>query len=155
MQTLDKLDVATSLNRILRRFHLARLLDYRVRQEEHHRSQQPQRTTRRLKYGQERIELLSRRLNENNPIIQPGTKSRQSGRADTKALDDLMVELYPHSPKPITGQPKSTDLEYQQKHRKLKNRLNSARNWYLLQQRFSPGILALVPCGDYNLSTDL
>jgi len=53
MQTLDKLDVATSLNKMLRRFHLARLLDYRIRQEDHHKSQRPQRTTRRLKYGQE------------------------------------------------------------------------------------------------------
>jgi hypothetical protein len=83
MQTLDKLDFATSLNRILRRFHLARLLDRRVRQEDHHKFQRPQRTTRLLKYGQERIELLSRSLDENNPVVKQGTKLSQSGRADT------------------------------------------------------------------------
>jgi hypothetical protein len=41
------------------------------------------------------------------------------------------------------------DAEYWEKHEKLKkNRLSGARNRYLLQQKFSPGILALVPCGD-------
>src|SRR5436190_22879891 len=55
---------------------------------------------------------------------------------------------------PNKKNPSAGDREYHEKHTKLRNRLNSARNWYLLQQKFSPGILALVPCGEFQIRAD-
>ena len=74
--------------------------------------------------------MLTQSPKEIDPIVQQAT-SKQSGRANTKALIDLMAELYPHLPKPISKQPTSTDSEYHEKQRKLKNRLNCARKLVL------------------------
>lgn len=42
--------------------------------------------------------------------------------------------------------------EYQKNLKALKSKLGSGRNWHLLKQRFSAGILALVPVdGNYNI----
>lgn len=60
-----------------------------------------------------------------------------------------MTEFYPHLKQPKKGQPAAGDAEYHEKHKKLKNRLSYARNYYLLQQKFSSGILTLIPCGDF------
>ena len=58
MHALDTLDVATSLTAILRRFQLARLLDHRIRRENHHKTQRPLRPIRHHKYSQERLDML-------------------------------------------------------------------------------------------------
>jgi len=150
MHTLDTLDAATSLTAILRRFQLARLLDHRIRRENHHKTQRPLRPIRHHKYSQERLDILTGAVPEPDRQIQ----QERWGRANTKALIDLMADFYPLLQRPEKSRPAPTDAEYWEKHKKLKNRLSCARNWYLLQQKFSPGILALVPCGDGLVPTD-
>ena len=117
MQSLDQLGTATSISATLRRFHLTRLLDRRISLGNSHKS------------------------------ASPITRQCKSIRADTQALADLMAESYPHLERPTHDKFVSTGTEYQVKLRKLQNRLSCARKWYTLQQKFSPGILALVPCG--------
>jgi hypothetical protein len=59
MHALDTLDAATSLTAILRRFQLARLLDHRIRRENHHKTQRQLRPIRHHKYSQERLDMLT------------------------------------------------------------------------------------------------
>ena len=150
MHALDTLDAATSLTSILRRFQLARLLDHRIGREYHYKTQRPLRPIRRHKYSQERLDMVTGAVTEPDRPNQP----ERSGRANTKALIDLMTDFYPRLQRPEKSTSAATDAEYWEKHKKLKNRLSCARPWYLLQQRFSPGILALVPCGDGHVPTD-
>ena len=66
---------------------------------------------------------------------------------DTKAMTNMMAESYPHLKQPRRDKSAFTDAEYRDRLSKLQNRLSCARNWHALQQKCSPGILALVPCG--------
>lgn len=130
MQVLDHLDAATSISAILRRFHLTRLLDRRINLVKSHKITRSRLTTR---------------------VSNGNTKA---GRVDSKALADLMAESYPHLKHPARDK-QATDAEYHDKLRKLQNRLSCARNWYALQQKCSPGILALVPCaGQFHIQID-
>jgi hypothetical protein len=146
MQNLDQLDAATSISSTLRRFHLTRLLDHRISLENGHKNARP--NMRKCRYAPEGL----------NGLLGKGETSNgdtKSVRADTKALADLMAESYPRLKRPTRDEHASTDTDYQDKLKKLQNRLSCARNWYALQQRFSPGILALVPCGgEFHIQID-
>lgn len=50
------------------------------------------------------------------------------GRANTKALMDLMADFYPLLQRLEKSQLAPTDAEYWEKHKKLRNRLSCARN---------------------------
>jgi hypothetical protein len=76
------------------------------------------------------------------------------GRADAKVFENFLAMFYPNLKKPDKKTPSVHNKEYDDKHLKLKNRLNCARNWHLLQQKFPPGILALVPCEKFQIETD-
>jgi hypothetical protein len=60
-----------------------------------------------------------------------------------------MAQAYPKLKPLPRGRGRSED-EYQRKLKSLKNRL-SGRNWYLMQQKLSPGILALIGGDDDNV----
>jgi hypothetical protein len=128
IQALDSLEIAASTNSVLRRYHLTRLVDHRNERESHHKDQQSERALRSVK-----------------------DSSEGYGRASSKALTDLMAQAYPELKPPQRGRGRSED-EYQRRLKSLKNRIGSGRNWNLMQQKFSPGILALVPTGgEYNI----
>jgi hypothetical protein len=125
-QALDNLEIATSTNSILCWYHLTRLIDHRNELENHHKVQRPEQASRKI-----------------------FTENEGYGRVSSLALADLMVQAYPDLEKP---QRRWREVAYQRKLKSLQNRLSSGRNWHLLQQRFSPGILALVPTsGHYNI----
>jgi len=152
MRALDVLDVGTAVAAILRRFYLVRLLDYRIQREGYHKEGRSRRVRAQRREGYQSLELLSNDTDdqyrdESNP-------RRRPGRANTKALADLLAMFYPNLKPPNKHSPSTDDREYREKHLKLKNRLNCARNWHLLQQKFSLGILPLVPCGEFQVGTD-
>ena len=108
--------------------------------------QRPLRPIRHHKYSQESLDILTGMVPEPDRQIQ----QERWGRTNTKELIDLPAS-------PATGD------EQVDTHRcgilgeaqeATKKRLSCARNWYLLQQKFSPGILALVPCGDGHAGQD-
>jgi hypothetical protein len=107
MHALDTLDAATSLTAILRRFQLARLLDHRIRRENHHKTQRPLRPIRHHKYSQERLDILTGAVPEPDCQIQ----QERWGRANTKALIDLMADFYPLLQQPEKSRPAPTDAE--------------------------------------------
>jgi hypothetical protein len=123
IQALDNLEIAASANSILRRCHLTRLVKQRNERESYHKDHRPERALRRVK-----------------------DSSEGYGRASSLALADLMAQAYPEL-KPGQRGRGTLGNEYQIQLRSLKNRLNSGRNWHLMQQRFLPRILALVPTG--------
>jgi len=47
-----------------------------------------------------------------------------SGQANTKALINLITDFYPRLQRPEKSTLTTTDIEYWEKHKKLKNRLN-------------------------------
>ena len=67
-------------------------------------------------------------------------------RQASGALSSLMAEAYPNLEQPSRLR-NSSGTEYKKKYKSLKNMLGSGRNWDLMQQKFSPGILALIPTG--------
>lgn len=70
--------------------------------------------------------------------------------AATKAIDDIMKTLYPDVKTATSGETDgraNADKNFAAKRKTLQNRLTKGRNWYRLQQRFSVGILALIPTG--------
>lgn len=141
MQALDQLDITVITASILRRFYLTFLVTQRYERERHHQSQRPKRV------------LGSQNFSYTKSGYDTGTATKQDclGRADTKALTELMAEAYP-SLKPTWKRNIVTDDEYQKKLSSLKVRLRDGRNWYTMQQRLPPGILALVPTwGDYQI----
>ncbi len=141
VQALDQLDITVITASILRRFYLTFLVTQRYERERHHQSQRPKRV------------LGSQNFSYTKVGHDTGTATKQDclGRADTKALIGLMAEAYP-SLKPTRKRNIVTDDEYQKKLSSLKVRLRDGRNWYTMQQRLPPGILALVPTrGDYQI----
>jgi hypothetical protein len=153
MRALDVLDTGTAVRGIIRRFYLVRLLDHRVQREDYYKGRRSVRVRAQRKQDHRSIEQL---------IQDPGdqwegdvsNRMRRPGRADTKAFADLLATFYPHLKQPDKQNPSAGDREYREKYWKLRNRLKSARNWYLLQQKFPLGILALVPCGEFQIGTD-
>jgi JmjC domain, hydroxylase len=132
IQALDHLDKAVSLASIIRRYHLVRLVEHRNKIEALYTSQRPKRNRRILKY-----EIR----NQNNGHQDSTKEQGVSRRAQSLALADVMAEAYPNV-KISSGE------DYEKKLRFLKNRLSSGRNWHLFEQKFSSGILALVPSGE-------
>ncbi|EON65747.1 hypothetical protein W97_04986 [Coniosporium apollinis CBS 100218] len=131
VEALDSLETAASTNAILRRYHLTRLVEHRNERENQHRIERPERV----------IRSLSKTVKQQEGF----------GRASSMALADIMAEAYPGLKQP-SKQRTAPNAEYQRRYKILKNRLCSGRNWDLMQQRFSPGILALVPTGgDYGI----
>jgi hemin uptake protein HemP len=123
IQALDSLEVAASTNSILRRYYLIRLVDYRNERETHYKKERPERAVRNVREG-----------------------SKGYGRASSLALADLMAQAYPKL-KPLPRSRGRMENEYQRRLKSLKNRISSGRNGHLIQQKFSPGILALIPTG--------
>ncbi|QSS63445.1 hypothetical protein I7I51_00503 [Histoplasma capsulatum] len=129
MKALDALDSGTTIRAILRRFFLVQLLGRRLECEKEYKGRRSARVAAQQSLG-------------------------GSTRADSSAFRDLLTMFYPHLKVPDRRNPSADDSEYLEKHTRLKNRLNSARNWYLLQEKFKSGILALVPCGELRIGTD-
>jgi hypothetical protein len=123
IQALDSLEVAASTNSIVRRYYLIRLVDYRNERETHYKKERPERAVRNVREG-----------------------SKGYGRASSLALADLMAQAYPKL-KPLPRSRGRMENEYQRRLKSLKNRISSGRNGHLIQQKFSPGILALIPTG--------
>lgn len=59
MHALDKLDMASSVSAVLRRFHFIRLLDHRISRENYHKDRRSSRVTGDHKHGYQRLELLT------------------------------------------------------------------------------------------------
>jgi len=141
LRALDRLDTAASTASILRRYYLTSLTLRREEREEHHQHQRPNRVPRILKYG----------FQSSTQTVKSTETSEVYGRADSKALADLMSTAYPDLKPTRTNRAKEGD-EYQTRLRSLKNRLRGARTWYMIQQKFPLGILALIPTGgDYEI----
>ena len=124
LQALDQLDIHISTASILRRYHLTYLAACRHEKEEHIQSSK-RRVPRQLKYGVS--------------MTQTQRVTARNGNDDSSALAAMMKEAYP-------SLVKRTD-KYQKKCNALVQRVQKGRNWYRLQRRLSPGILALVPTG--------
>jgi hypothetical protein len=136
MRALDALESGTTIRVILRRFFLVRLWDQRLQLQDY--------------YNRRKSARIAAQRSSRTPVDDADV----SGRADSIALRKLLTMFYPHLKEPSEGDPAADKGEYGEKYRKLKNRLSSARNWHALQQRFSPGILALVPCGEFQIGAD-
>ena len=71
------------------------------------------------------------------------------GKLESNVLDRLVAEAYPD----IAQRPREAgDVRkwrklYEVERKSLKNRFQAAKNWNALSERFSPGILALIPSG--------
>jgi hypothetical protein len=126
VRALDGLETAASTNAILRRYHLVRLI--------HHRNEREK----------ERLTKNSNKTSKSAEV------KRGFGRASSLALSDLMAEAYPELEQPSRLQD-AIGTEYERRHKSIKNMLCSGRNWDLLQERFSPGILALVPVREHGV----
>ena len=124
LQALDKLDTNVSTASILRRYHLTYLAACRRQKEEHIQSSK-RRVPRKLKYGVSSTQTQRAAIGSNND--------------ESSALAAMMKEAYPSLAKKTN--------EYQKVYQLLVQRMRRGRNWYRLQQRLSPGILALVPTG--------
>ena len=130
MRALDKLDVDVSVEPFLRRYHLAGLVASRDRGQAHYlaqdcRTQQP----RLLRFG----------------YTKPRAENTTGGTrlAMRQALKDLLLESYPN-----LYSVAETDPEYKSKLATLNQRLCSGRHWRALEDRYSSGILSLIPTGD-------
>lgn len=123
INALNALNTATMVHSILRRFHLVRLHEHRAAYEMQYQTSKPAiRRTRRV-----------------------GCAKAQKSAASL-AMADLMTEAYPHLVNPHRIRD-AHGTEYGKRYSTLKYMLAAGRNWSLLQQTFSAGILALVPTG--------
>lgn len=134
MQVFDKLESTFFAQSIIRRYHLIRLVKHRIEREKKHIGQRPERATRRLKHVDDSI----------GPENQTAICHERYDRTSSMTLADLLTETY-FDIKQSSRFRAASGTEYSRKHKSLKNRLNSGRNWHLMKQRFSAGILALVP----------
>ena len=135
VQALDSLDVHFSVASVLRRYFLVSLNIHRVELEEEHRHSPSVRTRKAAR--------RSATLSENEQSQAVSTFNR----ADTQALRKMMGEAYPdlQSTRRIRG---GAVDEYQIKLAALKERIRSGRNWKILQEKFGPSILLLIPSRD-------
>lgn len=127
IQALEGLEMAAITHSILRRYYLTRLIEHRNEREKSHVLQRP---LRRSSKSKSLITSLTDRY----------------GRVSSLALSDLMAEAYPELKQP-TRLRDAAGTEYKRRHKSVKNMLGAGKNWYSMQQAFSPGILALVPTG--------
>ena len=139
VQALDRLDVQFSVVSVLRRYFLVSLKTHRMKLEEEHQFSSSVRTRKAPK----RLTTLS----ENG---QPQTVSAFD-RADTQALRKMMEEAYPDLQSTRKIRSGAVD-EYQRKLAALKERIRNGRNWRILQEKFGPSILLLIPSkNEYNI----
>ena len=139
VQALDRLDVHFSVASVLRRYFLVSLKAHRMKLEEEHQHSSSIRTRKTPR--------RSVNLSENGQSQAVLTFDR----ADTQALRKMMEEAYPdlQSTRRIRG---GAVDEYQRKLAALKERIRCGRNWKILQERFGPSILLLIPSRDeYNI----
>jgi len=130
---LDKLEGTLSMIHIQRRYYLVNLVDHRNQLEKTHLDQKFERPIRAVRARNNRS---------------TGVRDEKTGRASSLALRDLMSQAYPDLMPTQHGE----NDEYQKKLKSLKNKLAFGRNWNMMQQRFTAGILALVPSdGDYDI----
>jgi hypothetical protein len=153
MRALDVLDVGTTVRSIFRRFYLVRFLEHWIRQEDHYKGRRSTRMRSQHKQDHQSIDLLTADSDDHSKAGESGRR-RRPGRADAKAFADVLAMSYPNLKRPDKNHLSVDDREYREKYWELKNRLKSARNWYLLQQKFPFGILALVPCGEFQIAAD-
>ncbi|KAK6440391.1 hypothetical protein LTR95_003382 [Oleoguttula sp. CCFEE 5521] len=80
--------------------------------------------------------------------LKPGARKQNEGVkiASSLALDDLMFESFPDL-KGVASQRLRREPELRRQRDQLHNRLSDGRNWSLMTDRFSRGILGLVPTG--------
>jgi hypothetical protein len=124
------LEIETYSNSILRRYYLIDLVHRRNERERYHLDHRPVRPTR----------------NKKASALGSDTE-RSSGRAASKALDDLMSEAYPLV---------KVGDDYSKIRIAVQNRLNCGRNWYVMQQRPSSGGPYLLATGeDYKIQNYL
>lgn len=140
LKALDSLDSMASTNASIRRYHLTNLCQRRGEREKYHQNERPKQVTRKLK----------------NTYSRPAHTDVQHGimRTSSFALDDMMAEAYPKTKRPSknTHPSDSRAQMWNRKYKALKNRISSGRNWHLMRQRFSPGILTLIPIdGIYDI----
>ncbi|KAI4220681.1 MAG: hypothetical protein L6R40_008668 [Gallowayella cf. fulva] len=139
VRALDSLDVQFSVASVLRRYFLVSLKTHRMRLEEEHQHSPSVRTR-----------MAPKRLATSSENGQSQTVSTFD-RADTQALRKMMEEAYPdlQSIRRIRG---GVVDEYQKKLAALKERIRSGRNWKILQEKYGPSILLLIPSRDeYNI----
>ncbi|OQN95405.1 hypothetical protein B0A48_18591 [Cryoendolithus antarcticus] len=132
VQALRTLDQTDHVGSILCRYHLLTLVAYRNEREPYHQDRRPNLRDRVFKYGY--VKQGARKQNE-------GVKTVSS-----LALDDLMLEACADL-KGIASQRLRREPELKRQRDRLYNRLSDGRNWSLMADRFSRGILALVPTG--------
>lgn len=125
IHALDALETAATSQAILRRYHLARLVKHRNEREAQYSSRRSKRS-----------------------LTQSPSKC---GRASTLAISELVSEAYPHLEQPIR-QKDAVGTEYEKRHKAVVNMIQAGRNWSIMQDLFSPGILALILTGrDYGV----
>jgi len=124
VQALDRLDISAATNALLRRYHLLRLCDRRA-----------ELRTSYEKLGSERS--FGDRIN--------GQKHR-SRRSSSRILDHLMNEAHPDL-LCLGDEGREEKDDFTQKRKSLQNRLECGGNWHAMRQKFSSGMLALVPTG--------
>ena len=135
VQALDSLDVQFSVASVLRRYFLVSLKAHRMKLEEEHQHSPSVRTRK-----------ISRQLATVPENGQSQTVSTFD-RADTQALRKMMEEAYPDLQ--FTRRKRGSAMnEYQRKLAALKERIRCGRNWKILQEKFGPSILLLIPSRD-------
>lgn len=125
VRALEWMDAQSKAFPYLRRFHLVQLCQHQRDLQGRHLERSSSNTGKPQKYGLKKGPIKTSK----------GTK-----RAASNALDELMRQAHPECSD-------KHDAEYSKRLKSLRNRLSAGRNWYLMQQRFGIGILALVPCG--------
>ena len=129
IRALDKLDIEASVESILRRGYLANLRGDRNGRQIQYRIQNSSKRSRSSRPGNVRFRLQK--------------ANRGAGRVSVRVFDDLLKDAYPE----LRLVAKS-DQDYKKKAESLHQRLSNGRHWLALEEKFSPGILAVVPTGD-------
>ncbi|KAF2164272.1 hypothetical protein M409DRAFT_56559 [Zasmidium cellare ATCC 36951] len=138
VKALDDLDSTSFITSVLRRYHLVRLVEHRNRLFENHQSQHNAETVRQFKYGHSKVKQLRPR---------EGQK-----KAASATLRDLMVGAYPHLHDASNQPLHNLSGQYDKSYATLKRRLGYGKSWHTLAQKFSIGILCLVPvAGEFSI----
>ena len=125
IHALDLLETAAATQAILRRYHLTHLAKHR--------------NEREAKYSSSKSKK------------QLTQSSAKCSRASTLAISELVAEAYPHLEQPIR-QKDAVGTAYEKRHKAVVNMLQAGRNWTVMQEEFSPGILGLILTGrDYGV----
>ena len=129
IRALDKLDREPSVESILRRGYLANLRSDRNR--------------RQIEYRIQNSSKRSRIAGPCNVKFRPQKANRGAGRVSVRVINDLLEDAYPELR--LLDKP---DQVYKKKAASLHQRISNGRHWLALEEKYSPGILAIVPTGD-------